>query len=63
MRQREAELQGEEIKELYIILSETILQHWIITGTIPPNYFLNGTKEKHSFYNVQRRMEYAIGAT
>eukprot|EP00971_Amphidinium_carterae_P030752 605151-Amphidinium_carterae.1 len=61
IRQRENKVQSKDMQDLYIIISESILQQWMTTGTIPPKAFDNGTDEKHGHYNFHKRIEYTIG--
>eukprot|EP00971_Amphidinium_carterae_P145383 2880970-Amphidinium_carterae.1 len=60
VQQREAELQLEEIQELYIIRSEKKLKQWTMNGTIPFCYLENGMDDKHIWYNFHTRIKYAI---
>eukprot|EP00971_Amphidinium_carterae_P346907 6488672-Amphidinium_carterae.2 len=46
--------------ELYIVLSEDKLRQWMTRGSVPPSHIVNGTDERHSWYNFHEKIEYAV---
>eukprot|EP00971_Amphidinium_carterae_P015341 302841-Amphidinium_carterae.1 len=60
VRGLEAQLQGQHIMELYIVLPEHALRMWITCGKIPTSYMQNYTDPRHTYYNFHREVHFAI---
>eukprot|EP00971_Amphidinium_carterae_P349456 6491025-Amphidinium_carterae.2 len=60
VRERELDLQGQQLLELYAVLPQKALDMWITCGRIPASYLQDPTDPRHRFYNFHKEVHYAI---
>eukprot|EP00971_Amphidinium_carterae_P266483 5286266-Amphidinium_carterae.2 len=60
VRERELDLQGQQLLEHYAILPQKALDMWIMCGRVPASYLQDPTDPLHRFYNFHKEVHYAI---